>query len=145
MSNNADFREAIGDLNPKMGVKNDGQFNENLNKESHELSYTRILNAYTRDLEKTLKRKRLYKSMVFWLSYTLLLGVSVLLVVMLFTKNPNSIIEWCAVVIPVIMSFLTIFIVIPQIITQYLFNAEEEKYMSEVIQNIQNYDKDKST
>lgn len=64
-----------------------------------------------------------------------------LLFVLLWKKPLTGVAEWCSIAVPALVSFLTIFFVIPKVITEYLFNSEEEKYMSEIIKNIQNYDK----
>lgn len=37
-------------------------------------------------------------------------------------------------------AFISSFIIIPKIITKYLFNPEEEKHMRKIVQNIQKYD-----
>lgn len=122
-------------------VENDDVFNKNnYQKKVHEEDYTKILAAYAENLGITLKRKRRYKTLVFWLSYVLLIAVSFVFGKMLFSDFENSA-KWWSVIGPALASFLTVFIVIPKIITDYLFNAEEEKYMSEIIKNIQSYDK----
>lgn len=83
--------------------------------------------------------------MIFWLAFILLVGVFVLLVgllIVLIWKKPfTGIAERCSIVLPALVSFLTVFFDIPKVITEYLLNSEEEKYMSEIIKNIQNYDK----
>lgn len=145
MSNNTKVQEALAELSGDELVESDKQFNTPSPKAEHETAYTKILDAYAKNIEKTLEKKRCYKSLIFWLSFGLLIGVFILLVVLLVIllwKKPFSgITEWCSIVIPALVSFLTVFFVIPKVITEYLFNSEEEKYMSEIIKNIQNYDK----
>ena len=119
----------------------DDEFNAEKNVSRHEKRYTDILDAYTDSLQETLKRKLKYKTWIFWLSFVLLCAFPIGFVILVSTKRFDSISEWCAVIVPVLISFLTVFIVIPQVITQYLFNAEEEKYMSDVIKHIQDYDR----
>ncbi len=123
--------------------KSDKEFNNQDNINNHEERYTEILTAYTQSLEKTLKRKLRYKTLIFWLSFVLLCAFPVIIIILLLFGKYSNITEWCAVIIPALISFLTIFIVIPQVITQYLFNADEEKYMSDIIKHIQDYDKKK--
>lgn len=120
-------------------VKTDEGFNKN--RQEHEASYTTILSAYSTDLEDTLTKKRQYKSVVFWLSFALLCLFPLLLIVVLFFSNRyEDLYKACLAIIPTLISFLTVFIVIPKVITEYLFNSEEEKYMSDIIKNIQDYD-----
>ena len=102
--------------------------------------------AYTTDLEKNLKTKRLYKHFVFWLAYVLLLAsTGFFCYIILHSLKSDDMERTILAIVPVVISFLTIFIVIPHIITEYLFNLEEEKYMSEIIKNIQLYDSGKDT
>lgn len=148
-STKTDVQEQIADLSSsnKKEVDDEGFFVPSP-KDKHETSYTAILDAYADNIKETLKIKRSYKTWVFWLTFILLAGVSLfpilLLVIAIFWK-PANLAEWCTVVLPVLISFLTVFIVIPEVITKYLFNSEEEKYMSEIIKNIQNYDKENHT
>lgn len=145
MSKNTNVQEVLAELSGDERVESDKQFNAPSPKAKHETAYTQILDAYAENIEKTLKKKRCYKSMIFWLAFILLAGVFVLLVgllIVLIWKKPfTGIAEWCSIVLPALVSFLTVFFVIPKVITEYLFNSEEEKYMSEIIKNIQNYDK----
>lgn len=145
MSNNTKVQEALAELSDDKLVESDKQFNRPSPKAEHETAYTKILDAYAHNIEETLKKKRRFKSMIFWLSFCLLVGVFLLLIalliILLFKKPFSGIAEWCSIVIPALVSFLTVFVVIPKVITEYLFNSEEEKYMSEIIKNIQNYDK----
>ncbi len=136
-----DVKSNLENLEEKAAVQNDSQFNKPTSKEKHEDAYTKILDAYAADIVETLEKKSIYKSHVFWLSFSLLVGVSLLIVYLLRFKTLSTVTEWCMVVLPALVSFLTVFFVIPKIITEYLFNSEEEKYMSEIIKNIQNYDK----
>lgn len=146
MNNSSDVKKAIAGLTSEEIVESDKQFNISSPKDEHETAYTKILNAYANNIDKTLENKRLFKKIVFWLAVVLLAGVFILIVGLLgfliYKKPFDGVAEWCSVVLPAIVSFLTIFFVIPKIITEYLFNAEEEKYMSEIIKNIQNYDKE---
>ena len=146
MGNKTNVKLALAELSDDGIVKSDCQFNAPTQKDNHETTYTKILDAYAENIEETLKKKRFYKTMVFWLAYVLLAGVFLLFFGLLIwsirTKPFTGIKEWCTVIIPALVSFLTVFFVNPKVITEYLFNSEEEKYMSEIIKNIQNYDKE---
>ena len=149
MSNNTNVQAALAELSGDELVESDKQFNASSPKAKHETAYTQILDAYAENIEQTLKKKRCYKTLIFWLAFALLAGVFVLLVglliVLVWKKPLTGVAEWCSIVIPALVSFLTVFFVIPKVITEYLFNSEEEKYMSEIIKNIQNYDKENQT
>lgn len=130
-------------------VEMDISFNKQASsKEDHENSYTTILTTYANNIEKTLKDKHDYKKWFFYVSLGILvltfLATFGILTVVAFRDLPVSCLEWVSIVAPATISFLTIFIIIPEIITKYLFNLEEEKYMYRIIKSIQDYDKEKS-
>lgn len=146
MSNDPHFEKMLNDLSKRSGkeIETDSEFNTPTPKDDHDNAYTAILAAYADNLRKTMQSKRTFKRWFFWTSCFLLVGVFLLLVcvIWLAAKKPAAdILEWCSAVLPALGSFLTVFIVIPKIIAEYLFNLEEEKYMSEIIKNIQDYDK----
>lgn len=128
----------------------DQQFNDDSHKARHEGSYTKILESYADGIKLTLEQKTKYKPRFFTLSYWFLLGGSLIFILLLFmclhifmyNKSDSALISGVtSVILSATISFLTIFIVIPKIITKYLFNSEEEKYMTEIIKSIQEYDK----
>lgn len=128
---------SLGQLNDKDKINSDADFNA---KQKHEEDYTNILHAYTENLKDSLNIKSRYKKKIFWFSFCTLVG-SVILVPLTILFTPKD--DWftyLSVLLPILTSFLTVFIVIPKIITEYLFNTDEEKYMSEIIKHIQNYD-----
>lgn len=45
-----------------------------------------------------------------------------------------------AVALSALGSLATIYLTIPKIISNYLFNKDEEKYMCEIVKNIQGHD-----
>lgn len=148
----AELAKALADTNDNdkaQKVNSDKEFNAPSPKDKHETAYTTILDAYAANIVQTLDKKRTFKTQVFWLAFGLLVVAFLLLVgllaVLICCKPFAGIAEWCSVMIPAMVSFVTVFIVIPQVITEYLFNSEEEKYMSEIIKNIQNYDKENHT
>ena len=146
MSNDPHIETLLSDLTKDKGreVASDAEFNALTPKEDHDNAYTAILDAYVDNLKKTMERKRTFKTWFFAISCFLLVSVFWALVytIWLSSKKPaTDILEWCSAVLPALGSFLTVFIVIPKIIAEYLFNLEEEKYMSEIIKNIQDYDK----
>ena len=122
-------------------VETDYDFNFSENKKRHEKSYTNILEGYENNITITLKRKLTYKTIVFWVSIALLCVFPALLIWSFFFREVSSMKDACIEILPLLISFLTVYIVIPKVITEYLFNAEEEKYMSDIIKNIQDYDK----
>lgn len=100
--------------------------------------YSRILSSYESHIAKTLKFKRTYKHFVFWVSLSMLTITFVaFFCVLLFDKNAFDDLSFT---VSSLISLVTVFIVIPQIISNYLFNKDEEKYMCEIVKNIQKHD-----
>lgn len=107
----------------------------------HNRQYDELLSCYVCNTKDSFKAKQLYKKIFFWLSIGILVFIVILLifttVVCIFKKFEVSVI---GILIPVATSFLTVFIVIPQLITKYLFNEMEEENMSKMVGNIQQMD-----
>ncbi len=114
----------------------------------HSDEYTKLLKSYVKNVETTLADKRIHKWVFFVFSIIVLSAITVALgtvVYHIYTNSINNVdfivdINIISLLTTVLISFLTTFIVIPNIITNYLFNIEEEKNMSTVIKNIQEYD-----
>ena len=109
----------------------------------HNQLYDRLLVAYVDNVQHCFKKKQRYKQVFFWCSLSFLGAVLMLLIASIILcivlKLGASMIS---ALVPVSVSFLTVFIVIPQTINKYLFNEQEEEYMTRVIGNIQGYDKE---
>ena len=100
--------------------------------------YGRILSSYENHIAKTLKFKRTYKHFVFWISLSILVITFIaFFCVSLFAREVFDSLRFT---VSSLISLVTIFIVIPQIISRYLFNKDEEKYMCEIVKNIQKHD-----
>ena len=100
--------------------------------------YSGILSSYENHIAKTLKFKRTYKHFVFWVSLSILTITFVAFIgILLFAKNAFNDLNFT---VSSLISLVTVFIVIPQIISNYLFNKDEEKYMCEIVKNIQKHD-----
>ena len=99
-----------------------------------EQTYNDILTLYKSSTDKTLFDKRIYKWITFIVSILILIGTAAATFWYLLFHNNESGVEGLSVVLPLLTSFLTVFIVIPQIITNYLFDKDEEKHLVDIIQ-----------
>lgn len=100
--------------------------------------YSKILSSYENHIKKTLKFKRIYKHFVFWVSLSILIITFIaFFCISLFARSVFNDLNFT---VSSLISLVTIFIVIPQIISRYLFNKDEEKYMCEIVKNIQKHD-----
>lgn len=109
-------------------------------------SYTNILSAYCNYLIENNNKKTKNKKIVFWVSLAMLLisflvtfASPIYLYIVGFTNDSTA---YIITILPILISFVTSFMIIPNIITNYLFNKEEEKYMTEIVTNTQKFDYD---
>lgn len=121
----------------------------------HSGIYTKILNEYYESIKRSLILKNLLK-IIFFIITMVAFGV----VVYIFSKsltdvyellksllekekvNTESIIGMITIVVPAACSLIVALVKIPKIIAKYLFNKEEDNYISKIIKDIQDYDRD---
>lgn len=116
-------------------------------------AYINILDIYKDNLDSSMEYKRDFKKEFFTIIkrimyilivvFILSLIVSFLIFVIMVLKNYKSTTMIAGAITTVISSFVTMAVSIyelPKIITEYLFNKEEDTLMSEIIKNIQNYE-----
>ena len=108
---------------------------------SHNEAFTKLLNSYTDNLEGSLAQKRVFKS-AFFLGVCGVLWKILDLTTMVVTQGVNGNLsgENMGLYLTAMGTFLTSFIVLPKVITKYLFNPEEEKGMADIVKAIQEYD-----
>lgn len=123
--------------------------NDELSMRSHNESYTKILAGYSNTLEENLTAKCDYKKWFFWCCIGILFSVAMTLigsvwVIIQMTYQYQhltfAIQNVISTVSAISVAFIASFMIIPKIITNYLFNLNEEKNMMEIIQNIQKHD-----
>lgn len=121
-------------LNPSNEVKDEGGLTERSN------IYNAILTDYRDYIHSTLKAKKVYKILTYIIVSTILISITATTIVLFFMYSRLGMLEWLAVVIPVLVSFMTTFIILPQIITNYVFDKDEETHMSNVLKLLIDYD-----
>ena len=123
--------------------------NDIVSMESHNDSYTSILKAYSDGLNSNIQFKNECKKWFFWLCFCVLVSICIALIGILvyisymtfaYPHVAFSVSNIAAIVGSIGTAFVSSFIIIPRIITEYLFNLKEEKNMMEIIQNIQKHD-----
>ncbi|CUP37827.1 MULTISPECIES: hypothetical protein [Catenibacterium] len=96
--------------------------------------YTKILYNYSKYLEETLNKNKVSKKYLINLMISVLVLIIVAFIIISFKGNHVAIIS-------AFISLVSAIIVIPTKIVEYLFNPQETQQISEIIKNIQNYDK----
>ena len=124
-----------GGLDPKKPVKDDRGLEKRANM------YNDILSDYRDAIHNTLKSKHVYKIITYVIVSAILVAITASTIVLLFMYRRFDTVEWIAVAVPMMISFLTTFIVIPKIIAGYLFDKDEEKHMTDLMKILIEYDK----
>ena len=96
--------------------------------------YTQILDNYSKYLEETLNKNKVSKKYLINLMIIVLVLIIGAFIIISFIGNHLAIIS-------AFISLVSAIIVIPTKIVEYLFNPQETQQISEIIKNIQNYDK----
>lgn len=117
------------------------QTSDTENMIKHGVSYTRLLDIYVDDIKLTLRQKRklkieFYRVCEFILTFTCAIFFVVIFLMLAGVVPTDNV----SVLIGTFVSFLTVFIVIPHTIAKYLFNTDEEKYMTDIIRSVQEHD-----
>lgn len=108
----------------------------------HNQQYTDLLNCYVENAKKSLDDKRKWKSIFFYGSIVTMGTLLIMLFVALITAiDKDNTIQIVTKLIAATVSFASVFIVLPKIIAEYLFNTSDEKNMVDIIKNMQEYDK----
>ena len=126
---------------PQTDVKSDQELGDNENIGRRNILYTDLLREYTNNVKDSLQDKRFQKRVFFWFSFGLMSAITLLLIVVVVFCIRGCISGGLLeIVAAAAVSFLTVMIVIPHTITNYLFNAKEEEAMVQVLSNIKDYD-----
>ena len=117
------------------------------NLSEHNEQYTALLKAYVKDFEKNSKNKRENKQDLFIIAKILLVGVPVFAflymaaTIYFLACDKIDVLETLPGLVTALSSLLGTFMVVPQMITKYLFNKKEEENLAKIISQIQEYDK----
>ncbi|MCI9128382.1 hypothetical protein [Thomasclavelia cocleata] len=131
------------EVNPIIYDRNYRYKNDNMCITKRNKSYTDILNHYEDYLENALTFKKNFRKCIV-IFFIVILGIVILALVFfigyLVLKKEFDINSLIALV-TASATLVSTLLIIPTKITEFLFNRDEEKNMSEIIKNIQDYDK----
>lgn len=131
------------EVNPIRYDKNYRDANDNQHIIKRNKQYTSILKKYTLYLDSALNFKsKLRKFVVIF--FMIILGIVILVLLLfigyiIFNKDFN--ITTLVAFVTASGTLISTLLIIPTKIAEFIFNRDEEKYMSEIIKNIQDYDK----
>ena len=100
-----------------------------------------------KEVEDSISGQKLWaRHIMFFVSVAILVAVTVVVIAAVIWacwyigRSNGDVVAVLPTVIASVVSLLSAFMVIPKIIADYLYNSEEEKYLSEIIGKIQEYD-----
>ena len=113
----------------------------------HNKQYTVLLRAYVEDYRCNSVIKKMHKEDLFKIAKRLLIFIPILTIIYMFLTlfllayNKIDFLESLPGLFVALTSLIGTFMVIPQMITEYLFNKSEEEHLSNIISKIQEYDR----
>lgn len=113
---------------------------------NHNNQYTTLLETYVSYFKDNLKNKSNDKQDLFKITKRLLFWIPLSTIILMFTSlalivlNKIDTLEVLPELITAMVALIGTFMAIPKMITKYLFNKEEDKYLTEIIGKIQKYD-----
>lgn len=130
-------------------IKSDAEIKtkKDLNYEENRRSgtYSEILQNYQNYINKALIAKICFKWITFIVVIIILtfISVSTMIIFIKCISLNMEIVDWISIAIPTLTSFLSSFIILPKIITEYLFSKDEETNMRDFIKLVMEYDSQK--
>lgn len=121
--------------------------NDESNLSKHNDQYTKLLEAYVSYFEESSKEKNNNKKDLFNVSKRLLFWIPLAIIFLIFISlyclatNRLSSLELIPGMITAMTTLIGTFLVIPKMITKYLFNKNEENHLANIISKIQEYDR----
>lgn len=142
---NEDVKEVRGDDNLKRNkIMNDVLEKHGNAMSEHSARYTKLLEEYIENSKRTAEQKKRFKDIFFKVAiWTLCLSFLLFAVICLYfsTQDCSEIdIEDLSGLISSLIGLLSLYIIIPRIIAEYLFNVKEDEHMAKIVKSVQKYD-----
>lgn len=145
------FLSMMGEISSTNNKFDDDEYitNDKRSMNEHNECYTRILETYSYTLETNILEKNKLKKKFFHICSYILIGIALAFVVCLIIclynifKYPEESFDIASIVSvmgAMATAFISSFMILPKVITRYLFNKKEEENMMNVINKIQKYD-----
>lgn len=145
------FLSMMGEISSTNNKFDDDEYitNDKRSMNEHNECYTRILETYSKTLEGNILEKNKLKKYFFYICSGILISIALAFVVCLglslffIFANPDVSFDIASIVSLIgamATAFISSFMILPKVITRYLFNKKEEENMMNVINKIQEYD-----
>lgn len=137
---------SLQNLNNFTNISNDDQLKNSdcKNMMGRNNDYSDMLKYYTKHTKRVLYLKFIFRCIFLGISICIIVASMIMFRHVLYSAVNGGIdsskIESMVPLLSSLVSFITVFIVLPKIMTQYLFDKEEEKNMYNLVKQIQEYD-----
>lgn len=149
-NNEETFLSMMGEISSTNNKFDDEYINNDKRSMSeHNKCYTTILKAYSETLKDNILEKNKLKKCFFWICSAILVGIALAFVsclcislyyIFAYPGISFDIASIVSVMGAMATAFISSFMILPKVITRYLFNKKEEENMMNVINKIQEYD-----
>lgn len=119
---------------------------DNFHLAAHNEKFSELLSCYVNNYSESWKNKVKSRRCMFYICAILLVIVSIVsLGIIIWAayytwRHKGDVIAIIPTVLGAVVTFISGFMTIPNIIANYLYNADEEKYLADIIGKIQEYD-----
>lgn len=138
------FHQFVKNVYSDISSDDELQNDDRIRMKERNKKYSEVLDAYVSNTKKVLWIKLVFRVIFLLVSMGALVGIFVVFCVVLWWAANGKIeagyLETVVTIISSMAAMMTVFIVLPKIMTKYLFDVEEEKNIYNIVKQIQDYD-----
>ncbi|MCI8731051.1 MAG: hypothetical protein HFH57_07915 [Lachnospiraceae bacterium] len=138
------FHQFVKNVYSDISSDDELQNDDRIRMKERNKKYSEVLDAYVSNTKKVLWIKLVFRVIFLLVSMGTLVGIFVVFCAVLWWAANGKIeagyLETVVTIISSMAAMMTVFIVLPKIMTKYLFDVEEEKNIYNIVKQIQDYD-----
>ena len=138
------FHQFVKNVYSDISSDDELQNDDRIRMKERNKKYSEVLDAYVSNTKKVLWIKLVFRVIFLLVSMGALVGIFVVFCAVLWWAANGKIeagyLETVVTIISSMAAMMTVFIVLPKIMTKYLFDVEEEKNIYNIVKQIQDYD-----
>ncbi len=138
------FHQFVKNVYSDISSDDELQNDDRIRMKERNKKYSEVLDAYVTNTKKVLGVKLVFRIIFLLVSIGAMVGTFVVFCVVLWWAANGKIeagyLETVVTIISSMAAMMTVFIVLPKIMTKYLFDVEEEKNIYNIVKQIQDYD-----
>lgn len=138
------FHQFVKNVYSDISSDDELQNDDRIRMKERNKKYSEVLDAFVSNTKKVLWIKLVFRVIFLLVSMGALVGIFVVFCAVLWWAANGKIeagyLETVVTIISSMAAMMTVFIVLPKIMTKYLFDVEEEKNIYNIVKQIQDYD-----